>query len=185
VKTEWTLTEDSFYRLLKWLHADREQAGNIYEEIREALIKIFVRKGCYCAEDLADKTINRVAQKLDDILDDYVGDPAPYFYKVAKLIYLEFLKKPPVVTPPPPTHSAEEKERRSNCLARCLKHLPPDAHEFLLSYYEQEGAERITLRKRKAEEMGIDLKTLRVRISRIKLPLAKCVRDCMNKIKES
>jgi DNA-directed RNA polymerase specialized sigma24 family protein len=185
VKKEWTLTEDSFYKLLGWLDADQERAGKKYEEIRQALIKIFSRKGCYCAEELADKTINRVMQKLDDIMEDYVGDPAPYFYRVAKLIYFEYLKKPPIITPPASGHSAEEKERRSNCLARCLKHISPDSYKLLLSYYEEEGATRISHRKQRAEEMGIDLKTLRVRISRIKSPLAKCVHACMKELEES
>ncbi len=39
------LKQDDFDKLLAWLHDDREQAGQKYEEIRESLIKIFSWRG--------------------------------------------------------------------------------------------------------------------------------------------
>ncbi len=184
MKTEWALTEAAFYRLLRWLDEDQEQAATRYEEIRDGLIKIFVRRGCYCAEDLADKTINRVTQKLDEIGDEYRGNKALYFYGVAKHIYQEFQRKPPVASPSVPIHSPEEKERRSVCLDSCLNELSPEDRELVLQYYEADGAVRIVHRKKMTEAMSIDPHLLRVRISRIKRRLAQCVRARMQESEE-
>ena len=42
------ISQDNFEKLLDWLHSDRETAGQIYESIRDRLIKIFHARG-YCA----------------------------------------------------------------------------------------------------------------------------------------
>src|SRR5687767_11901471 len=83
------LKQEDFDKLLAWLHRDREQAGQKYEAIRESLIKIFSWRGYDDAEDLADEVINRVAAKTQWLAENYVGDPALYFYGVAKKILLE------------------------------------------------------------------------------------------------
>ena len=62
MKTGWVLTQEDFDRLLRWLDANLEAAGKEYEAIRQRLIKIFARRGCSEAEDLADETINRVTE---------------------------------------------------------------------------------------------------------------------------
>jgi hypothetical protein len=54
------------------------------------LIKIFVCRGCANAEELADETINRVVSKVQEIITNWQGDPALYFYKVAQNIYREW-----------------------------------------------------------------------------------------------
>ena len=41
MKKNWVLTEDAFEALLEWLHPNREEAGQKYEDIRLRLIKIF------------------------------------------------------------------------------------------------------------------------------------------------
>jgi hypothetical protein len=45
------------------------------------------------AEELADEVINRVSKKLPQIVDIYVGDPALYFYGVARKVHREYLRK--------------------------------------------------------------------------------------------
>src|SRR5215216_2251273 len=70
---EWTLTSEEFDDLLSWLDPNRERAGSRYEEIRAGLIKRFRWRGCSDAEDLADKTINRVVKKLPEIRATYKG----------------------------------------------------------------------------------------------------------------
>jgi hypothetical protein len=73
------LDQDGFDKLLGWLGPDRDSAGKKYEEIRLKLIKIFARRGCMLAEELADETMDRVCNKAQKIVDDYKGDPALYF----------------------------------------------------------------------------------------------------------
>src|SRR5437764_14777727 len=88
-----TLTQEDFNGLLEWLGQDREQAGDKYEAIRRRLIRIFISRGCHHAEEMADETINRVTFKLKEIRQDYVGDPALYFYGVANKVHLEYVRK--------------------------------------------------------------------------------------------
>ena len=85
-------TKEEFDRLLLWLDSDRDAAGRKYERIRYKLIKIFSCRGCCEAEDLADKCVDRVTSKIDWLMQNYEGNPALYFYAVAKKIYLEHIK---------------------------------------------------------------------------------------------
>jgi len=90
---EIVITQEGFNTLLSWLDRNRETAGQKYEKIRRRLIRIFYGRGCFEAEELADETINRVIRKLPQLLDDYAGEPALYFYGVANNIYQEWLRK--------------------------------------------------------------------------------------------
>ena len=92
-QTEWELTPEAFDRLLLWLNPDRERAGRKYEEIRRKLITILSSRGCTCPEDLTDEAMNRVTRKVPEIIDNYVGDPALYFYGVAHKVHLEWVRR--------------------------------------------------------------------------------------------
>ena len=74
-KSKVDLTEDTLDRLLHWLDRDRDRAGQRYEQIRSGLIKVFLCRGSVDPEELADETINRVAKKVLEIAESYVGDP--------------------------------------------------------------------------------------------------------------
>ena len=89
MKKNQPLTQESFDKLLAWLHPNREQAGQKYEGIHHELIKLFLRWGSQEPEEDADATINRVACEIDAIEKEYTGDPAPYFYTVARKVYAE------------------------------------------------------------------------------------------------
>lgn len=87
VKNDWSLTQDSFDKLLAWLDPDREQAGEKYEQIHRTLISFFLSQNAYAPEEFADETINRVAQKIDDSVGGYVGNTANDFYEMARIVY--------------------------------------------------------------------------------------------------
>src|ERR671916_839429 len=89
------LTERELLKLLSWLDPDPEQAGMKYEVIRRGLVRIFTCRGCFEADELADETINRVARKAEFLINKYSGEPAHYFFGVAKKVYLEYLRKRP------------------------------------------------------------------------------------------
>ena len=96
----WSLSQEDFDALLAWLDSDRERAGIKYEQIRSSLIKIFTGRGCLDAEELADETINRVTRKIKDIKSEFRGDPALYFFGVAKMLLLEYKRRKPPQNPP-------------------------------------------------------------------------------------
>ena len=96
------LTQDDFEKFLRWLDPDRDKAGEKLAQIQARLVSIFSSRGCVDPEFLTDKTTNIVISKTDWLLENYVGNPALYFYGVAKNVYREYLKQLRPVPPPPP-----------------------------------------------------------------------------------
>lgn len=176
---KWVLTKESFDALLSWLDPDPEAAARKYELIRTRLIKIFVCRGCGEPEDLADETIDRVARRLKEIEDEFVGDPARYFYGVANKVHLEYIRRKPAPTPPPPPDSSEV-EREYDCLERCMQKLTSDNRELVLQYYQEEKQAKIDHRKQLADQLGIALNALRIRAYRIRATLLECVQKCVH-----
>jgi DNA-directed RNA polymerase specialized sigma24 family protein len=174
-----TLTQEDFNGLLEWLGQDREQAADKYEAIRRRLIRIFISRGCHHAEELADETINRVTFKLKEIRPNYVGDPALYFYGVANKVHLEYVRKPASIMPPPPLDPPDETEQEYACLEKCMAQMPGKQRELVLQYYAEDKRAKIDHRKELAEELGIALNALRIRVHRIRCLLQECMQSCL------
>ena len=172
------LTEEMFEQLLAWLDEDRDRAGKRYEEIRSQLINIFISRGCPISEELADKTIDRVARKVNHIAGTYAGDPALYFYGVAKMIYLEYVRSKPAPPPSSPLQSEKDSEQSYECLELCIGKLSPANRELILAYYGQ-GQANEDQRRKLAARMGLELNALWVRVHRIREKLRVCVVECL------
>src|SRR6185295_7239023 len=82
-------TQKEFDSLMTWLASNGEDPGSKYEHIRQSLVKVFTWNGCSGPEDLADVAIDRVTRKAPEIMINYSGDPALYFYGVAKRMLRE------------------------------------------------------------------------------------------------
>lgn len=173
------ITQENFERFLGWLDADRDRAGERYEEIRHQLIKIFTSRGCLVPEELADECINRVFKRINDIIDQYQGDPAIYFYGVAKMVYLEYLRVQPIRPPQPVASGPEEAELKHECLERCMASLTHKNRELILAYYGEENQTKTEHRKVLAERMGMEPNALWVRVHRIREKLKACVSECI------
>lgn len=178
---EWELTKEEFDRLLAWLDNDPEQAGTIYETIRCRLIKIFARRGCWEAENLADETINRVATKIESISVQYTGNPALYFYGVARKIHHEYLRLRQRTLPEFSSIPNLFEEEEYDCLDQCLEGMNVEDRDLILRYYLEDKRNKIDYRKRLAEELGIAINALRIRAHRIRKPLKKCVQECVHR----
>ena len=175
-------TQEAFDKLLLWLDADRDKAAQKYERIYLRLIRVFsCRSGC-TAEDLADETVDVVASKVDWLLENYRGDPALYFYGVAKKIVLQPPKNKPL-PPPPPAPDIDEIERKCSCLDRCLdEHLSENERQLVLRYHEKTKQEKIRVRKQIAEELGISINALRIRVCHIHSRLRPCIEQCLRQM---
>ena len=166
-------TQENFEKLLRWLAPDRDKAGEKYEKIRLRLIRIFAcRSGCD-AEDLADETVNVVLSKIDWLLENYVGDPALYFYGVAKKIHPP--KPKPLPDPPTPDPDPDEIEQVCSYLDDCLDTLPSADRDVVLRYHQGDKQEKIRNRKKLAEELKISRNALRIRVCHIHSRLKQCV----------
>ncbi len=175
------LDQIAFDELLSWLDSNRDKAALRYETIHLGLLKILSYWGCNKAEEAADETINRVAAKVPAIRNKYQGDPARYFYAVARNVLLEYRRESQKLLPlidqlhstpnPEPTD-----ELAYQCVESCMQKLDSNDRELLLRYVEQDTPEQ---RKNLAKSLGITRNALRVRVSRIVLRVKKCVNKCM------
>lgn len=178
---------------------DVNRAGEVYEHLRCGLVKYFECRGCFSALDLADEAINRVARKIGEGAAIRDESFASYFYGVARNLFHENLRSPErnqaaVDLLPPNKHpidnAAELMERRAKyaerekqlvCLDRCTESLPPQTRTMILSYYEGKQHARIENRKRLAEELGVPMNSLRIRVHRIRAKLEECLLNCLAK----
>lgn len=171
---------DDFDLLLIWLGGDREAGAIAYEKLRPRLIRYFVGRGCHEAEDQVDIVFQRVQEKIRWLIDEYEGDPAKYFYGVARLVFLEWLRtQGPKADPPPSTPPDELDETRHQCLEKCLEKLPAPQRALLLEYYQHEKRAKIEQRKEIAHRLGITINALHIKICRMVSRLEVCVIECV------
>lgn len=192
LKKDWVLNREAFDALLVSLDPDPERAGARYEHLRHALITFFECRGSSIPEELTDDTMNRVARRLSEGQRIEVGNPASYFYGVARNVLREYwesrsrgpdsLEGLPAAARAPDPHRLHEqwserllKERRLDALERCLDALSATEQELIRDYYQGETSARIQARRRLAGRLGIALNALRIRALRIRVRLEACV----------
>ncbi len=187
---ELALTANAFAKLLERLDANREGAGEKYEDLRRTLTRFFEWRGAPFPEEHADETFNRVARKLDEGIK--IKNIGGYCYEVARLVCLESFKGPDskrssleaanlkaVVAGT--SDEAAEKELRMACLEDCLSALSVDGRDLVLEYYQDEKRERIDRRKALAERLGLQRDALANRAQRLRDKLEQCVCGCLRK----
>lgn len=189
-KRDRTLTREAFERLLVAFDADRDSAAQKYEIMRQKIIEFFEARGTDASPDYADETFNRVARRITE--GEEIKDLNSYFYGVARLIWLEFLRArdkesiPLELAPVPIAINVAEveaerhqQEQRLICLENCLSKLSPANSDLIVEYYREEQGLKIEMRKRQAERLNTTINGLRLRASRIRAELAKCVHSCV------
>ena len=184
MKSTWSLTEESFEKLLTWLDSNQEEAAAKYEKIRLRLIKYFICNGCGDqAEDLGDETFDRVAKKLDrgEIPEPFTGNKGLYFLAFAKNIRLENIRKQPEIPPPPPT-PPDNAEDENACLEKCAPMLPSEDRWLAVEYYRCEKSTKVEHHRQLAQKFGLTLAGLRTRIHRIRERLRPCIEECLERV---
>jgi DNA-directed RNA polymerase specialized sigma24 family protein len=196
LKKDSTPTQDTFRQFLNWLDEGLNSGGERYLEMRRRLVSYFDRKNCLSPDELADETLNRVAQKLEDKGSITGLTPAHYCYVVAKFVFLEYLRQADRgragveelshsihSRSQAPEFSAgnpdlDEKERELTCLERCLNKLEPRERDLILKYYHHEQRAKIECRAQLAARLGLSMNALSIRACRIRNKLEVCVRTC-------
>ena len=167
----WTIDTTAFDDLIRWLDPNPELGGSKYEVIRRKLITQFKVKGCAFADDLADLTFDRVARKLPGIKPYYRGDPARYFFGVAKRVAMEYCRNVSAGNLSPAPIADERPEDLLQQLDRALGNLRDEDRDLILKYYGENGRRKIANRKSISKELGLDPNTLRMRVYQIKAQL--------------
>jgi DNA-directed RNA polymerase specialized sigma24 family protein len=196
-KKDWVLTQTAFDKLLRQLDPNRERAGQRYEEIRQKLTKLFKWRGCALPEEYTDRTIDRVARRIDEGTQIHARDPYLYFHGVALNVLREHWKEAErevesLADLPTPQTAAEnpvamkerelermESEQRLECLDQCVRSLSPPNIELITQYHQGEGGAKIERRRELARRLKIPLNALRIRAYRIRGELEACVGDCL------
>jgi len=195
VKKDWTPTQDSFQTFLNWLDQGVDSAGKKYLEMHRRLVAYFDRKNCLAADELADETLARVAQKLQEKGEITDLSPAHYCYVTAKFVFLEYLRHAkhgragleeysasgqPSAGPGAhlPDPGDDDQEQLLSCLERCLKRLSAIDHELILEYYQGEKQEKIRCRRELGLRLGLSANALTIRACRIRTRVEQCVKDC-------
>ena len=195
MKKTWSPTQDAFRKFLGWLNEGAGSGGEKYLELRRRLVFYFERRNCPAADELADETLARVAQKFQEQGEITNLSPTHYCYVTAKFVFLEYVRRPDhihtsledtfhsgqgslEVAAPVPDPIAASQERTSNCLERCLKKLTPEEARLILEYYQSDQQEKIQQRKSIAARLGISANALGIRACRIRNKLEACVRSC-------
>ena len=180
---KWTLTQEAFDKLLQSLDADRELAGQKYQDTRNNLTRFFEWRGCPFPEDHADETINRVAKKISQGVE--VRELTKYFFGVARLLFLEIQKERArelnaINNAPGVETKSSTEETRLECLRHCLNTISADHRDLIINYYQGEKSEKIRNRQRLSERLQIPINTLRMRALRLRDQLELCVENCVN-----
>lgn len=175
---EPAITAEDFQLLLSWLNPERAKAELKYEQIRRSLTFYFIKRGVYLPEELVDVTLSRVTAKAGTLLETYHGDPALYFYGVARNVLKEYLRQQEhhathvfVSTQQPPEYVYK-------CLEDCVGKLPADERELLLRYYDEAAEGAANFRHALARQLGISLNSMRVKIHRLRERLRDCIAEC-------
>ena len=196
-KRDWALTQTAFHKLLAWMDEEKDSGGEKYLEMRRRLVSYFDRKNCLAPDELADETLNRVARRLEEEGSITDASPAHYCYITAKFVFLEYLRRTeraqvsldqlPVSNREPLTTAAtlareEEaagKERRMNCLERCMQSLDEEGREIIIQYYQGDRRAKIENRRAMAQALGITVNALSIRAYRLRDKLEACVSKCL------
>lgn len=174
------VTESKFANFLAWLDPSSQQSGEEYERLRFRLCTFFSQRRCIYSDELADETINRVIQKIDQ---EKIENKLAYCFGVARNVYRESLRKERghvdiddvTITAKAP----EEKAISHECLDKCLAELSTESRALILDYFSEIKVAKIELHKRISESMQMTQTALRMRIMRIKQKLKVCLVECM------
>ena len=174
------LAIEEFERLLSRLDDDRSRAAEKYLILRRKLVKIFERRGCVAADDLADQALDRIARKLEkEEIHDLKWAPID---DEGNFLLDEFESDDLLVGDSDPENRIARAiggEKEAACLQNCLRKLPPRQHELMIAYYEGERSEKIELRQQLARDRGISTKCLRDQANWLRARLRMCVKQCL------
>jgi hypothetical protein len=179
------LTSEAFASFLFWLSPDQAHAAKKYLDLRQEIVKLFIRKGCAHADELADRTLDRVVG-IAHLEPGKYSSAIALCCGVARNVWLEYLREK--------THESLEDDRIAapqladedfseqnvRCLSYCLDQLSAQDRDLIVKYHQFQGREKIETRKQLADAYG-GLNKLRIATYRIRLRLHDCVSSCVQR----
>ena len=192
MKKERDPTPEEFDKLLLWLASDSNNPGDGYRRFQRRAIQIFVSRGCVDAEALADEVSNRIAVRIDILIEKY-PDPMRCWLGFIDNVFLEWVrdrrKLADDAEPPPPRPPDKQEldllEREDNCLERCLRHFTPAERDLFTRYFGGERRNRIKDRSKLAKKLRVTANALRIQASRLRKRARMCIEECLDQASET
>lgn len=192
-KKDWALTPEAFERLLEVLGEDRGEGAREYERIRGRLTRFFEWRGAGVPEELVDRTLDRVARRIEEGVEIRSQDPYAFIVGVGNFIFKEHLRQrykeeaalnelPHTVEGSPSLHPLEPADDEGSAellgvLESCLGELSAAQRRLLLDYHRGERGERIRNRRALAAELGLSSDNLRLRAHRLRKAVERCIAE--------
>jgi DNA-directed RNA polymerase specialized sigma24 family protein len=184
---KWTLTKEALDVFLARLDADRDRAGESYEQVRRKLVTFFRCNGCWDAERLVDETIDRVIRRLGevDVIDlmAFIRGVARHVASEAHKISIQVIALDDAAEPSrqrcADPEAEELTEKRLGGLEKCARYLSHQDRELVFDYYRYDKTEKIENKRKMAQNMGITAGALRVRAFRARQHLEDCITNCI------
>lgn len=171
VRKSSEINREDWEALLKALAADRDLAGQKYEELRLRLINLFAWEQCDLPDVLADEVINRLSRKVRE------GAPIPhldrYAFGIARMVIqeqnrAERSRQTAVREIQAGGGHAAQDWAALEAMQSCVDNLTADRRDLIERYYSEDRAAL-------ARRLGISLNALRNRALRIRDELYRCV----------
>jgi DNA-directed RNA polymerase specialized sigma24 family protein len=177
------LGQQTFDKLLEWLHPDRKRAAEEYENIRARLMKLFAWRGAHSPDACVDETIDRVARRIAEGAVAGMSDPIRYCAAVAWNVCSEVQRRERRSEvkefASPPSEDGQSEERLYDCMERCLHQLAAAERSLMIDYHTGEWRVRLGQREQLVKDLGISPNALRLRCSRIRGKLDSCLKECL------
>jgi RNA polymerase sigma factor (sigma-70 family) len=183
---------DDFDRSSSAIDHERDSADAGFERLRDKLIFYFESKRCDSPEDLAMETLVRLVRRSAE--EKAVNDISRYAYGIARNVLHEYWRSARSHTLGEHEYQRfsqsdagsgselvgpDEKERRLQCLEKCVQQLPEQSRELLYSYLQGTGSAGRENRRMLAESLGISRETLTLRVFHIRNRMRKCIEKCL------
>ncbi len=176
------LTAESYSLLLKTFASDEGEAVTALSKLRGSLGRFFQIKGDSDPDEAADETLDRVAVKLGDAV--LITDVTKYSFGVARLVFLENLRKTQKAKKAFESYRAENERQKAgeetddfSPLRECFEILADDEKKILRAYFaDLPHAELDEKRRKLTALLGVSQNNLRLKIFRLRRRLEDCVR---------
>ena len=184
MKRERAPTSGEFEKLLAWIDPDREAAGHKLQLFQLRLTKSFISRGCVDAETLTDEVINRVAVRIDNLIESF-PNPLQCMLGFVPKVHHEILREQRQqanAQAPPSARPAEVLEREDECLKECMGTLRAADRNLFTRYFGANEDTKIANRKALAEELNFTANAVRIQAHRLRKKLLECLQLCLERM---
>lgn len=183
MKRERAPTAEEFEKFLAWIDPDRQQAGTRLLVIQSRITKSFMSRGCVDAETLTDEVSNRVAVRIDNLINKY-ANPLQCLLGFVDNVHHEYIREEQQhakAQPPPPPRPPDVLEKEDECLKECMGTLLQREQDLFKRYFNVERRTKGRVRKELAEERNLTVNALRIQAHRLRKRLLDCVETCLER----